>query len=84
MFELWGATHVTNAYADLSLRSTAGWQQVHDEIADLDMTFVLLGDEACGPAIVFVADAPSERPEYREALARHLSASGAIFYGAYW
>jgi uncharacterized membrane protein len=33
---------------------------------------------------VYVADAPSERPAYREALARHLEATGAVFYGAYW
>ncbi len=33
---------------------------------------------------VYVADAPTERLAYREALARHLAASGAVFYGAYW
>jgi len=33
---------------------------------------------------VFVADAPTAGSAYQEALARHLTASGAIFYGAYW
>jgi uncharacterized membrane protein len=33
---------------------------------------------------VFVAGAPSAGSAYQDALARHLTASGAIFYGAYW
>jgi hypothetical protein len=33
---------------------------------------------------VFVADAPTAATARQEALARHLGASGAIFYGAYW
>lgn len=33
---------------------------------------------------VFVGGSPTESLAYQEALARHLSASGAIFYGAYW
>ena len=33
---------------------------------------------------VFVAGAPSTGSTYQESLARHLAASGAIFYGAYW
>ena len=33
---------------------------------------------------VFVADAPTTATARQEALARHLAASGAIFYGAYW
>jgi uncharacterized membrane protein len=33
---------------------------------------------------VFVADTPTAASSYQEALARHLAASGAIFYGAYW
>ena len=33
---------------------------------------------------VFVADAPTAGSVYQDALARHLTASGAIFYGAYW
>jgi uncharacterized membrane protein len=35
-------------------------------------------------AFVFAGNAPEESAAYREALARHLAASGAIFYGAYW
>jgi len=33
---------------------------------------------------VFVADRSGGSTPYQEALARHLTASGAIFYGAYW
>jgi uncharacterized membrane protein len=33
---------------------------------------------------VFVTDAPTAATARQEALARHLAASGAIFYGAYW
>jgi len=33
---------------------------------------------------VFVADAPTAATARQEALARHLAAAGAIFYGAYW
>lgn len=33
---------------------------------------------------VFVADAPTAASARQEALARHLTVSGAIFYGAYW
>jgi len=33
---------------------------------------------------VFVAGAPSGSAAYREALARHLTDSGAVFYGAFW
>jgi uncharacterized membrane protein len=33
---------------------------------------------------VHVAEPPAAAPGYREALARHLAASGAIFYGAHW
>ncbi|HET8577844.1 MAG TPA: vitamin K epoxide reductase family protein [Methylomirabilota bacterium] len=35
-------------------------------------------------AFIFAGNAPEESAAYREALARHLSTSGAIFYGAYW
>ncbi len=35
-------------------------------------------------AFVFAGSAPEQSAAYREALARHLSASGAVFYGAYW
>lgn len=33
---------------------------------------------------VFVADTPTAASAQQEALARHLAASGAVFYGAYW
>ena len=33
---------------------------------------------------VFVAGAPTASSTYQESLARHLTASGGIFYGAYW
>jgi uncharacterized membrane protein len=33
---------------------------------------------------VHVAEPPSAAPGYREALARHLTATGAVFYGAHW
>ena len=33
---------------------------------------------------VFVTGAPTGSSAYQESLARHLAASGAIFYGAYW
>lgn len=33
---------------------------------------------------VFVAGSPAGASAYQESLARHLTASGAIFYGAYW
>ncbi len=33
---------------------------------------------------VFVADTPTAASSYQEGLARHLTASGAIFYGAFW
>jgi uncharacterized membrane protein len=33
---------------------------------------------------IFVAEPPGGSRSYQEALARHLAASGAIFYGAYW
>jgi uncharacterized membrane protein len=35
-------------------------------------------------AFVFAGSAPEQSAAYREALARHLTASGAVFYGAYW
>jgi uncharacterized membrane protein len=33
---------------------------------------------------VFVTDRPTAASGYQEGLARHLAATGAIFYGAYW
>lgn len=33
---------------------------------------------------VFAAGSPTGPAAYQESLARHLTASGAIFYGAYW
>jgi len=33
---------------------------------------------------VFAVESPREATAYQEALARHLSASGAVMYGAYW
>jgi len=33
---------------------------------------------------VFAGGAPGVGSPYQEALARHLTASGAVFYGAYW
>ncbi len=33
---------------------------------------------------VFATPEPKEAASYQEALARHLKASGAVFYGAYW
>ena len=33
---------------------------------------------------VFATPEPKEAATYQEALARHLKASGAVFYGAYW
>ena len=46
-------------------------------------------ESCCGGLVVFaagvfVADAPTVATARQEALARHLAASGAIFYGAYW
>lgn len=35
-------------------------------------------------AFVFAGSAPEQSAAYREALARHLTATGAVFYGAYW
>lgn len=35
-------------------------------------------------ATIFAAGAPGARAAYQEALARHLAASGAVMYGAYW
>jgi uncharacterized membrane protein len=32
----------------------------------------------------YVGDGPASTGNYREALARHLSQTGAVFYGAYW
>lgn len=57
MFELWGATHVADSYADLGFRSTAGWLQLEGRRGP-EMTFVLLGDEQRGPAIGLFASPP--------------------------
>ena len=35
-------------------------------------------------AAIFAMEAPREAAPYQDALARHLAASGAIMYGAYW
>lgn len=50
---------------------------------------IALGALAAVAAIVFGAgifawEPPQEASAYREALARHLASTGAIFYGAYW
>jgi len=45
--------------------------------------FVALATVVFG-AFVFASYAPEESAAYREALARHLASSGAVFYGAYW
>jgi len=35
-------------------------------------------------AAAFLAETPREASSHQEALARHLKATGAVFYGAYW
>lgn len=57
MLELWGATHVRESYADLGFRSTAGWLHLAGR-GGLDLTFVLIGDGARGPAIALAASPP--------------------------
>jgi hypothetical protein len=57
MLELWGATHVTDTYADLGFRSTACWHHL-EGLGQIELTLVLLGDEVRGPAICLTALPP--------------------------